>query len=96
MTKAFFSGFVIIEEKEQPFDKSGLFKLVIQICFISRFHILCSQMYFCSNVVAATDVTLLAMAGIGLNEGKVAFLSELYIVGYIKPAQISTERELCA
>lgn len=36
-------------------------------------------MNICSNVVAATDVTVLAMAGIGLHEGKVIFLFELYM-----------------
>lgn len=41
-------------------------------------------MYVCSNVVAATDVTLLAMAGIGLNEGKVTSLSEVNIVDHVK------------
>lgn len=41
-------------------------------------------MYICSNVVAATDVTVLAMAGIGLHEGKVIFISELHMVCYFR------------
>lgn len=41
MIKVSSNGFVIIEEKVQPFDKSGLLKLVILIYILSMVCILC-------------------------------------------------------
>lgn len=46
MTKVFFSGFVIIEEKVQLFDKSGLLKLSNYIYFcVSMIYLMLTNVY---------------------------------------------------
>lgn len=73
-TNAYSSGSMVMEEKVLPFDKSGFFlslsktikfrNLLVLLVFV-----LLSSCH--SNVVAATDLTLLALAGFGLHYGKV-------------------------
>lgn len=83
--KVFSSGFMIMEDEVRLWDKSGQFQIDI-CCFkiITSFQWqeimgdnLCPEYgrhcWLCSNVVASTDLTLLALAGLGLRQGKVRF-----------------------
>lgn len=69
MIKGFLNGFGVMQGKELQLDKSGWFRSY-DFSVISKFYnVLILRLY--SNVVAATDITLLALAGIGLRHGKV-------------------------
>lgn len=69
MIKGFLNGFGVMQGKEPQLDKSGWFRSY-DFSVISKFYnVLILRLY--SNVVAATDITLLALAGIGLRHGKV-------------------------
>lgn len=57
-----------MEGKELPSDKSGQFHSYDFSFILDLDNVLISRLY--SNVVAATDITLLALAGIGLRTGK--------------------------
>lgn len=82
MIKAFSSIFVIMEEKAQQSDKSGCgqifhwpndysIKPYDILDFLKKKLKFNCHWWFFSNVVAATDLTLLALAGIGLRHNKV-------------------------
>lgn len=78
--KVSFSGSAIMEEKGQLFGKSGrlwsfcdddftMFVNIYRMSYSTSKHAF--HCWLCSNVVAATDLTLLALAGIGLRQKKV-------------------------
>lgn len=78
--KVSFSGSAIMEEKVQLYGKSGrlllsrdddfmMFVSIHRMSYSTPNHAF--HCWFCSNVVAATDLTLLALAGIGLRQKKV-------------------------
>lgn len=79
MIKAHFNGSTVMGEKEQLYDKSGYpysatIQSIVMPCEYRCGQIILIIRYsfvFCSNVVAATDVTLLALAGVGLRHEKV-------------------------
>lgn len=79
MIKAHFNGSTAMGEKGQLYDKSGYpysanMRSIVMPCEFRFGQIILFIRYFfvfCSNVVAATDVTLLALAGVGLRHEKV-------------------------
>lgn len=73
MIKGFLNGFGIMEGKELLSDKSGQFHSYSFSFILESDNVLILRFY--SNVVAATDITLLALAGIGLRTGKARLIS---------------------
>lgn len=73
MIKGFLNGFGIMEGKELLSDKSGQFHCCKFSFILELDNVLILWLY--SNVVAATDITLLALAGIGLRTGKARLIS---------------------
>lgn len=68
MIKGFLNGFKVMQGKELPLDKLGWFYHYDLSVILEMDNVLILRHY--SNVVAATDITLLALAGIGLRHGK--------------------------
>lgn len=77
MIKGFSNGFKVMQEKEQLSDKLGKFHSSILLLVSGSY----TDAEIYSNVVAATDLTLLALAGIGLHYQK-ARIQFLIVVNF--------------